>query len=62
LQSCYKNDTKTEEKQKDAEQAKKEEERASKKVHEKQEIAQEPCTDYAQVSNYTLSIPLFSSD
>jgi hypothetical protein len=39
LQLCYNNDTKTEERQKNAEQTK-EEESTSKKVHEEQEIAQ----------------------
>jgi acetyl-CoA carboxylase carboxyltransferase component len=39
LQSCYNNDTKTEERQKNAKQTK-EEETTSKKVHEKQEVTQ----------------------
>jgi hypothetical protein len=54
LQSCYKNNTKTEERLKHAEQTKKEES-TSKKVHEEQEVTQgtrkEAGIDYAKVSN-----------
>jgi hypothetical protein len=62
LQSCYKNCTKTEERQKHAEQTKEEEERASKKIHEKQVVTQRTRMEAGTDDVRSVISSLFPSD